>query len=143
MVEISRSAIVPYAADKIFDLINDVAAYPQYMNGCVASRVIASDSNSMLAELTVAKAGIKHSFVTKNTLQRPERIALLLERGPFDTFEGEWLLKVLSDEACKVSFDLRFSVNNVIARQALGALVSGVGTEMVDAICARAKKLYG
>jgi ribosome-associated toxin RatA of RatAB toxin-antitoxin module len=39
MSEIRRSALLPYSADVIYLLINDIEAYPQYMDGCVGAQI--------------------------------------------------------------------------------------------------------
>lgn len=38
---VERSALVAYSAQQMFDLVNDIEAYPQYMDGCVGARVLA------------------------------------------------------------------------------------------------------
>ena len=34
MTVISRSALVMHSAQAMYDLVNDVASYPQFMDGC-------------------------------------------------------------------------------------------------------------
>ena len=143
MIEVSRNALLPYSNQQLFDLVNKVEDYPRYMSGCIATRVFEQTSTTMVAELTVAKAGVQRSFTTRNELQAPERIVMTLEEGPFDSFEGVWAFTHLAESACKVSFDLRFSVSGALTAQALTSLISTVGSDMVDAVCARAKQVYG
>lgn len=143
LIEVSRNALLPYSAAQLFELVNKVEDYPLFMNGCLAARVISSSDTAMLAELTLAKAGLQRSFSTQNRLAFPERIEMNLAEGPFESFEGVWLFKELAPSACKVSFDLRFSIKGSIAKQALSSLISSVGSDMVDAVCGRAKQVYG
>lgn len=44
MPQISRTALVPYSAEQMYQLVNDVQSYPQFCTGVlvVASQVIAS-----------------------------------------------------------------------------------------------------
>ena len=143
MIEISRNALLPYSAEQLFDLVNKVEDYPLFMNGCIATKVLETTDAAMVAQLTVAKAGLQRSFTTRNSLYCPERIVMILEEGPFDAFEGVWTFTALAPTACKVSFDLRFSIKGNLATQALSSLISAVGSDMVDAICGRAKQVYG
>ena len=38
MPQISRSALVPFSATQMYQLVNDVSAYPAFLPGCVGSR---------------------------------------------------------------------------------------------------------
>ena len=40
MNDIRRSALLPYSAERVYALINDVEAYPQYMDGCVGAEIL-------------------------------------------------------------------------------------------------------
>ena len=64
MNDIRRSALLPYSAELIYQLINDVEAYPQYMDGCVGAEVLLADESMMEARLDLSRAGIKMSFST-------------------------------------------------------------------------------
>jgi ribosome-associated toxin RatA of RatAB toxin-antitoxin module len=146
MTDISRSALLPYAADKVYQLINDIAAYPQFMDGCVGSQVLREFEEepgqlSMEARLDLAKAGFKHSFTTRNRLLS-NRVEMSLVDGPFDKFSGHWLLLPLSDSACKVSLDLEFSLNSKVLSAATKALFNGMADDLVNALVKRAHHLY-
>ena len=68
MAEVSRSALLMYSADEMYQLVNDVSAYPDFLPGCVAADVISSSKELMCASVKVAKAGISQTFTTENTL---------------------------------------------------------------------------
>lgn len=34
MPQISRTALVPYSAEQMYQLVNDVQSYPQFLPGC-------------------------------------------------------------------------------------------------------------
>ena len=55
MVTISRSALVEYSAQQMFDLINDIAAYPQFMPGCLGADIISQTDEVVEARLTLGK----------------------------------------------------------------------------------------
>ena len=58
MPRITRSALVMFSAEQMFRLVNDVDAYPEFLPGCVGSRVHESGEDYMMASVDVAKAGI-------------------------------------------------------------------------------------
>ena len=65
MNDIRRSALLPYSAERVYALINDVEAYPEYMDGCVGAQVLYVDGETMEARLDLARAGIRMSFTTR------------------------------------------------------------------------------
>ena len=143
MTSISRSALVMHSAEQMFDLVNDVARYPEFLQGCQGTRVFAEGEDFMDAEMTLSKAGLSQSIATHNVLVRPERIEMQLKDGPFSSFSAVWQFQALSDEACKVTFNMEFEVSSRLAGVALTALFKQVANTMVDAFVKRGKKVYG
>ncbi|MFN3771069.1 type II toxin-antitoxin system RatA family toxin [Ectopseudomonas guguanensis] len=140
---IQRSALLPYPAQALFDLVNDVASYPQFLPWCSASEVLEVSETHMLASLEVAKGGIGQRFVTRNVLLPGQRIEMSLQEGPFTSLNGVWEFKALGDKACKISLDLTFDYAGPLVRATLGPLFNQAANTMVDAFCQRAKQLYG
>ncbi|WXL26917.1 type II toxin-antitoxin system RatA family toxin [Ectopseudomonas mendocina] len=140
---IQRSALLPYPAQALFDLVNDVAKYPEFLPWCSASEVIEVSETHMRASLEVAKGGLSQRFVTSNTLEPGKSIELNLAEGPFTQLNGRWEFKALGDKACKISLDLQFDYAGSLVRATLGPLFNQAANTMVDAFCQRAKELYG
>lgn len=143
MTSITRSALVMYSTEQMFDLINDVRRYPEFLQGCQTVDVFSESDDKIEAALTLSKAGIHHSFTTRNQLQRPNQIEMTLVEGPFSQFRGVWKFQALSAEACKVTLDMDFEMSNFITGAAVGALFKQVATTMVDSFVNRAKEIYG
>jgi len=148
MPRIERSALLPYSAERLFDLVNNVSAYPQYMEGCVGATILSFDHTVMEARLDLRKGGISQSFATRNRLEKPERIVMELLDGPFEQLNGEWLFRSLARDACKVSLQLEFQVrrdalHHGAMASAAGKLFEGVSNNLVDAVFKRAHALYG
>ena len=141
MTVISRSALVMHSAQAMYDLVNDVASYPQFMDGCAAVEVFEHTEQTMLARLVLKKAGVQISLVTRNSLQSPRQIEMQLEDGPFKKLKGLWLFKPLTEEACKVSLDLEFEFSSRGMGLAASNLFSGVANNLVDSLCQRADKV--
>lgn len=147
--KINRSALVHFTPRQMFDLVNDIEAYPQYMDGCEQAQVLArgdADEHGhrwLEARLTLSKGGISQSFVTRNQLCPPESMTMNLVDGPFKQLQGCWRFTALGDSACKVSFELSFELQNRLLGMAVGKLFESVAGKQVDALCARAQKIYG
>lgn len=143
MKVIDRSALLPFTANQVYELVNDVEAYPQYMDGCVAASVLRHDGDLMEAQLELARGGISQRFSTRNRLVAGESIALELIEGPFEVFNGRWDFRALGENACKVSLRLEFAVNNALVGVAAARLFDRVTGDLVDAVSRRAAHLYG
>jgi len=139
---VKRSALVTFSAQQMFDLVNDIEAYPQYMDGCTNAVILKRDGDWLEARLELSKAGVTQSFVTRNHLQAPERMTMALVDGPFKRLEGCWQFTPLSVDACKVSFELEFELQNKLLGMAVGKLFESVASKQVDALCERAKQIY-
>jgi len=122
--------------------VNDIEAYPQYMEGCVGAQILQRGDGWLEARLELSKAGVTQSFVTRNQLHSPELMTLSLVDGPFRKLEGAWRFTSLADNACKVSFSLSFELQNRLLGMAVGKLFESVTNKQVDALCARAKQIY-
>jgi len=141
MTKIERSALVMHPAKIMFDLVNDVASYPSYMDGCVGTEVFEASEEHMLARLDLKKGGVGHSFVTRNELMWPNSIEINLEKGPFKALKGVWQFKPLTEKACKISLNLDFEFPNKGVELAGGKLFATVANNLVDSLCRRADEI--
>ena len=139
---VERSALVNYSASQMFELINDIESYPQFMDGCVGAKILARGEDWLEARLELSKAGVSQSFVTRNQLQPPHSMSMNLVDGPFKYLRGVWRFTPLSEQACKVTFELEFELQNRLLGMAVGKLFESVSNKQVDALCARAKQIY-
>ncbi len=140
---IQRSALLPYPAQALYDLVNDVARYPEFLPWCSTSEVLQTSETEMVASLGVAKGGISQRFVTRNRLVPGQVIEMNLEEGPFTELHGVWNFKPLGEKACKISLDLSFDYAGPIVKATLGPLFNQAANTLVDAFCQRAKQLHG
>ena len=143
MTEINRSALLPYSSSSVFQLINDVEAYPDYMDGCVGAQVLAHDGVYMEARLDLSRGGGKYSFVTRNQLVPDSSVIMELVEGPFRDFRGQWQLLALNEQACKVSLSLRFDLDSRLLGTAAKLMFNSMADNLVNAMVVRAKKVYG
>ena len=143
MPSISRNALVMFSVEQMYQLINDVRAYPEFIPDCGGSKVIAEDEVEVTASLLVAKGGLKKWFTTKNTLVANKEVKMSLVDGPFKQLVGSWQLTKLSEEACKISLHLEYEFSSKVFDLAFGRVFNGIANNMVQAFTQRAKEVYG
>lgn len=143
MTIISRSALLPYSAGQLFDLVSDVESYPDFLEGCVGVSVLRREESLVDARMELARGGISQSFSTRNRMFAAREITLELIEGPFEHFRGRWDFRALGDSACKISLDLEFTFRNILLGAAASRLFDKVTNNLVDAVSKRATFLYG
>lgn len=142
MPQISRTALVPYSAEQMYLLVNDVKSYPQFLPGCSGSRVLDQSDSQMMAAVDVSKAGISKTFTTRNTLVSNQSILMQLVDGPFRKLMGGWKFTPIGDEACRIEFQLDFEFTNKLIELAFGRVFKELAGNMVQAFTVRAKEVY-
>lgn len=142
MKKIARTALLPYSAEQVYAIVNDVASYPDFLPWCGGAEVISQSETQMQASVTIAKAGIKQTFKTTNQLIPGQRIEMQLLDGPFKSLRGEWVFKALDENACKIFFEVEFEVSNGLLNVAIGPIFEHIASTLVDSFCERAKQIY-
>ena len=145
MTKIHKSALVAYSAEQMFDLVNHIEAYPEFLPWCSKTQVLKTDENYMIASISIAKGPIQSSFTTENKLHRqasPLKIELNLKEGPFKDLSGYWQFIPLKETATKVTLDLEFEFSNSLMKMTLGPVFEQIAAGLVEAFCKRAKDIY-
>jgi ribosome-associated toxin RatA of RatAB toxin-antitoxin module len=142
MSKIQHEALLSFSAEQMYNLVNDVTAYPEFLPWCAATKILSQTDSEMLASLTIKKGVIEKTFTTKNQLVPLRTITMNLANGPFQHMQGLWTFTPLTDDACKVSFSLDFVFNNKLLALTLGPLFTNIANTMVDAFQKRAEQLY-
>jgi len=139
---IKRSALIAYSAKKMYQLVDDVERYPEFVPYCKESQIIERNTASVSAKLLVSKSGIAKSFSTTNSLTPFESIHMELLNGPFKYLSGGWHFKALSDEACKIELDLEYEFSNKLASIAFSKVFNQLVQSMMTAFTERAQEIY-
>lgn len=143
MPVINKSVLVPYSAAQMFDLVDSVEEYPDFMPWCGGSKIIERTESTLIATIIINIAGLKQSFTTKNINNKPTNIKLSLVDGPFSSLSGEWNFIPLSENACKVVFDLKYDFKNRALALVVGPVFNTIASTFIDSFSKRAKAKYG
>ena len=143
MYTVNRSALVMHSAEQMYQLVNDVGAYGDFLPWCSGSEVISESEQEMVATVTIAFKGLSKSFTTRNQLIRNQETRMQLVDGPFSELSGVWTYTELSDSASKIELNLEFGFSNKILAAAIGPVFHSIADSMVDSFSRRADELYG
>lgn len=143
MTHVQRSVLLPFPANKIYDLVNDVDSYPEFVPWCIKCEVYENNQDEKKATMYFASRGIKASVTTRNELFEDKKIIMHLVSGPFKHLTGEWQFHSIDENACKVEFDMQFKFSHRLYEITLGPIFNQVASKLVSAFTQRAMQLYG
>ena len=143
MRSVNRSALVPYKARDMFVLVDDVAAYPDFLPWCSSAEVHSRSDDVVEATLELKKGAVSKTFTTRNLRREFEAIDLALVGGPFKHLRGGWRFKDLGDDGSKVSLDLEFEFESRLTDMVFGPFFEETCNSLIDAFSKRAAVVYG
>ncbi|GAA5099484.1 type II toxin-antitoxin system RatA family toxin [Wohlfahrtiimonas larvae] len=140
---IRKSKVVPYSAKQMFDLVNDVEKYPEYLPWCKTARILRQTECEMDASVGVLMGPVNKAFTTRNRMVDGEMIQMSLVNGPFKKLYGEWKFIPLSATESKIEFELDFTLSIGLLSNMLNPIFENMYGSMIKAFSDRAKVVYG
>lgn len=143
----SEDRTMPYSAQQMYDLVADVARYPEFLPWCAAARIRSEepkgDGMEMLADLVISFKVFREKFGSRVTLW-PETHKIDTEYldGPFRYLTSQWQFDDCED-GCRVRFFVDFEFRNAILQGVIGMVFNEAMQRIVRAFEDRAKALYG
>ncbi len=143
MKHINKTALVSYNCSEMFDLVNNVKDYPNFLPWCKSVTLVSQTDSEIVASVQMGGAGLEKSFTTKNIITPNKIIQMSLVNGPFDHLLGYWKFDQLGNEGCKITLDLEFEIKNRLLNMSLGPVFTKICTSLVDGFIKRANEIYG
>jgi len=133
--------LIPYRPDQLFELVADVGKYPEFLPWCVAARVRHRTEHECLADLTIGFGPFRESFTSRVALERPHRVRVRYETGPFRYLNNEWNFHP-HEAGTEVAFFVDFEFRSRILQSAIGVVFNEAVRRMVNAFQKRAQDVY-
>ena len=149
---------LPYKATEMYDLVADVARYPEFLPWTAAARIRSRqpitggevpDGEIIEADLVISFKLFRERFGSRVTLL-PGRSATDLHQinteyldGPFKHLKSTWRFREAESGGCDVTFDVDFEFRNAILAALIGLFFNEAMTRVVRAFESRAAQLYG
>lgn len=141
--QISRSALVVFSPEQMFDLVIDVERYPEFLPWVTSGEVHEKGERDLLASMEMQRSGVRERFTTRNTFERPGYMTLRLEKGPFRLLEGRWSFAPIGQSGTRIELDMRFEFTNAVIELLFGKAFEQSCNQLIDAFIARARQLHG
>ena len=140
---------VHHAASNMFDLVADVAKYPQFVPLCselkVRSREISADGAIVLvADMTVAYKIVRETFTSRVTLDR-DNLKIFVEylNGPFKRMHNRWIFRAVDKDSCEIEFFIEYEFRSRALAMLMGAMFETAFRRFAGAFEQRADQVYG
>lgn len=134
---------LPHSAQQMFDLVADVAKYPEFLPWCVGTRVRSEDATHIHADMVIGYKMFRERFTSRVELSAPDRIDVVYENGPFKYLNNHWIFIAEADGSCTVDFYVDFEFNSKLLQKMIGAVFNEAVKIMVHAFEKRAAVVYG
>lgn len=138
----AENRVVPYSQEQMYNLVADVAAYPQFLPWCVGSRIRTQTETEIVADLTIGFGPFRESFTSRVALERPHLVQVKYERGPFKYLNNNWMFDP-DPVGCRVRFFVDFEFRSRLLQSAIGVVFNEAVRRMVNAFLKRARDKYG
>ena len=140
---IRHQAEVAYSAQQMYELVNDVEAYPQFLRWCKSLQIQQRYDNTVIVSIEIAKGGLHKTFMTRNTSTPFKQIVIDLVAGPIEYLSGSWEFSALVPNRCQIKFCLSFGFKTKIAAFIMQPVLNYIANTMVSAFTHRAYEVYG
>lgn len=143
----SETRDVPFSAEQMFDLVADVARYPEFLPWCAAARIRSRRQEGareiMEADLVISFKVFRERFGSRVILDREElRIDTEYLDGPFRYLQSYWQFTPRED-GCTIHFHVDFEFRSKVLQAAIGLVFDEAMQRIVRAFESRAQALYG
>ena len=142
MPQINRSALMPFKQKDIFNLVNDVEGYPDFLPWCSSAEILEKSSDHVLAKLTLKRVGVSYDLVTRNHFSPYNFIDIEFVEGPLQSLDGRWTFTALGNLGCKVEMNLFFELKKQLIDKAMGSILENAAENMVRLFSSRAESVF-
>jgi len=139
---------MPYSAVQMYDLVADIAAYPQFLPWCAAARVRSIsevEGGSLIeADLVISFKLFREKFGSRVRL-KPAEACIDVEYldGPFRYLNNHWRFTDLENGGCEADFFVDFEFKSAMLQAVIGLVFNEAMQRIVQAFEKRAATLYG
>ena len=140
MKNIHKEEDINIDIETIFNLINDIESYPNYLPWCTKSEVKEESADTIIGKIFISKSFINWNFSTKNTIKKNKSISLELVDGPFESLTGKWLFSPINQFNTRVSLDIDYKFKSSIIELSIEPIFSSIMNSILKSFVQEAFK---
>ncbi|MFP6710194.1 MAG: type II toxin-antitoxin system RatA family toxin [Rhodospirillales bacterium] len=131
-----------HSPKQMFDLVSNVADYPEFLPWCVGTRIKSQDDQQIVADMVIGYKMFRERFTSRVQLSSPDRIDVVYEDGPFKYLNNHWIFIAEDDGSCTVDFYVDFEFHSKLLQKMIGVVFNEAVKIMVHAFEKRADVVY-
>ena len=139
-MEIKKEAIILENIEKVFNIVNRVDLYKNFVPYCVDSIIISEENDQMKARLDFNLKGLKTTFTTQNIIKNNKIIQMKLVDGPFKYLNGEWKFTEI-DNKTLIELTINYEVQSKILDYTISRSLEKIMGYLVKAFVSESKKI--
>jgi coenzyme Q-binding protein COQ10 len=142
MVSHSASRLLPWSCEQLFDLAADVESYPDYLPGWISARITERSDRHLRVVQQLGFKLLRQPFNSTAELERPRRITVRSEDGPFRCLKLEWRFEAAGVQQCRVALTIDLELNSGFLEPMVNSLFNLAATDVIARFEIRAHQLY-
>jgi coenzyme Q-binding protein COQ10 len=132
-----------YSAEQLFALVADIESYPQFVPGCVATRILERrNDGTWLVDNVFGFGPLRSRFHTTAHFDAPRRLEIVSQDGPWRRFAMLWRFTP-EDEGCRADVDVEVAFRSALLATLARTGLPSTEPRIIRAFEERAKRLYG
>jgi coenzyme Q-binding protein COQ10 len=137
---------VPHLIDRMFDLVNDLASYPDFVPNCKDMQVKRDDGAAgdvRYARMTIQFGPMTQSYTSRVEADRnAHTITAKAVDGPFSYLDSKWTFEP-EGTGTRIRFDIDFKFSNPLFATVAEAAFAAKQDEILDAFVDEADRRFG
>ena len=144
MPVVKQSRVVPFEAEQMFDLVADVARYPEFLPWCVAARIREKSETRIVADLVIGFKMMRERFTSRVILDREGlTIDTSLVEGPFKHMTNNWRFCPAEDgKGSEINIFVDFAFRSALLQRVIEPFFEEAQKRLIGAFEKRAYELY-
>lgn len=136
-----ETRVLPYPAERLFDLIADVERYPEFLPWWHAARVRRRNGNTEYVDQVVGPAIAHFRFASTTVLERPDQIRTTSDQRPFRRLEIHWTFAPAPQGGCAATFAVDYELRSSALQRLVGVIFDAAVRRVVTAFEKRAEQV--
>ena len=143
MPKLFKTAIAPYSQHQLFDLVADVAAYPQFLPFCTQTDIHENSEAHMTADMHIGYKSFTGAFQSKVTKEYPHLLRMEQTHGSLKYLHSVWSFKPHATPTLStIEFTIDFEPKSWLVGKLINPILDEMGNVMIESFLNRAKIIY-
>lgn len=143
MPKLYKTVTAPYSQQQLFNLVADVAAYPEFLPFCAKTEIHENSDIHMIADMHIGYKGFSGAFQSKVTKEFPLMLRMEQTHGSLKYLHSSWsFIPETISPSSVIEFTIDFEPSSWLVGKMLSPVLNEMGSVMIQSFLNRASKIY-